>query len=233
MSLFKAPRPPMVAVETADVNIYLDLELERYNSLLALSKVVPEKQEKSIKGRPYLADQDDLKNTDQNKLAQPHPSPLHLLLQLSPAAALSQATTSGYRTTCFYDRRRYSSSPPLSTPGLQKLKNSMGDFAIKSAPLPSSDSGSLSQAAIQKETLISQSRPSSSTVNKSSRVLRVLSSQGLDCLVQLALKYQPDRNTNNPAAKRKFQEIRDAYEEQPQTVSCLHHQHVPEKPTVL
>ncbi|KAL8151284.1 hypothetical protein V2J09_021092 [Rumex salicifolius] len=44
--------------------------------------------------------------------------------------------TSGYQTACFYDRRCCSSSPPLSTPGLQKLKNSMGDFAIKSVPVP-------------------------------------------------------------------------------------------------
>lgn len=30
--------------------------------------------------------------------------------------------------------------------------------------------------------------------------------------LQLAKKYHPDTNRNNPAAKRKFQEIRDAYE---------------------
>ncbi|KAF5746782.1 hypothetical protein HS088_TW06G00957 [Tripterygium wilfordii] len=29
---------------------------------------------------------------------------------------------------------------------------------------------------------------------------------------QLAKKYHPDSNKNNPSAKRKFQEIRDAYE---------------------
>ena len=31
-------------------------------------------------------------------------------------------------------------------------------------------------------------------------------------IFQLAKKYHPDANKNNPAAKRKFQEIRDAYE---------------------
>lgn len=30
--------------------------------------------------------------------------------------------------------------------------------------------------------------------------------------VQLAKKYHPDANKNSPSAKRKFQEIRDAYE---------------------
>lgn len=30
--------------------------------------------------------------------------------------------------------------------------------------------------------------------------------------MQLAKKYHPDANKNNPAAKRKFQEIREAYE---------------------
>lgn len=29
---------------------------------------------------------------------------------------------------------------------------------------------------------------------------------------QLAKKYHPDANKNNPTAKRKFQEIREAYE---------------------
>jgi molecular chaperone DnaJ len=31
-------------------------------------------------------------------------------------------------------------------------------------------------------------------------------------LVQLAKKYHPDANKNNPSAKRKFQDIREAYE---------------------
>lgn len=31
---------------------------------------------------------------------------------------------------------------------------------------------------------------------------------------QLAKKYHPDANKNNPSAKRKFQEIREAYEVQ-------------------
>lgn len=30
--------------------------------------------------------------------------------------------------------------------------------------------------------------------------------------MQLAKKYHPDANKNNPSAKRKFQEIREAYE---------------------
>lgn len=30
--------------------------------------------------------------------------------------------------------------------------------------------------------------------------------------MQLAKKYHPDANKNNPSAKRKFQEIRNAYE---------------------
>lgn len=34
----------------------------------------------------------------------------------------------------------------------------------------------------------------------------------IDYLVQLAKKYHPDANKNNPSAKRKFQEIREAYE---------------------
>lgn len=31
-------------------------------------------------------------------------------------------------------------------------------------------------------------------------------------IVQLAKKFHPDTNRNNPSAKRKFQEIREAYE---------------------
>lgn len=37
--------------------------------------------------------------------------------------------------------------------------------------------------------------------------------------MQLAKKYHPDANKNNPSAKRKFQEIREAYE----VWSCFSH----------
>lgn len=33
-----------------------------------------------------------------------------------------------------------------------------------------------------------------------------------NCYVQLAKKFHPDTNKDNPTAKKKFQEIREAYE---------------------
>ncbi|KAL8151722.1 hypothetical protein V2J09_021530, partial [Rumex salicifolius] len=118
-----------------------------------------------------------------------------------------QAMTSGYRTACFYDRQRCSSSPPLSTPGLQKLKNSMGDFAIKSAPVPFQ---SLPQ--ILDPSLRLQSKNPNFTVTTfitdSEQILESASSPILTACFEISSR----RNTNNPAAKRKFQEIRDAYE---------------------